>query len=101
MVNFFNESIYEFLKGYAPKNRMFTSEEEICLIADKLNLSNLTYEESVNTRNEVVRFYDNLMDAEIIYNEHGEYKGRTDKFWELVNSMNSVTTVIDYYKFKF
>ena len=32
--------------------------------------------------------------------ENNQYKGRTDKFWDLVNSMNSVTTVIDYYKYQ-
>lgn len=100
MNTIFAESIYEFLKNYKPANRMFTSEDEIDLISETLNLPELDAEERCRTRNEVVRYYDELMDAEVIYDENGEYKCRTDKYWELINSMQSVTTVIDYYKYQ-
>jgi hypothetical protein len=79
---------------------MFTSEDEIDLISETLNLCELSFEERTRTRNEIVRFYDNLMETEIIYDENGEYKGRTDKYWDLITSMQSVTTVIDYYKYQ-
>ena len=96
----FTESFYEFLKNYKPASRMFTSEDEIDLISETLNLPDLDAEGRCRTRNEVVRYYTELMDAEVIYDENNQYKGRTDKFWELLNSMNSVTTVIDFYKYQ-
>jgi len=96
----FTDVFYEFLKNYKPASRMFTSEDEIDLISETLNLPDLDAEERCRTRNEVVRYYTELMDAEVIYDENNQYKGRTDKFWDLVNSMNSVTTVIDYYKYQ-
>lgn len=100
METIFTESFYEFLKNYKPASRMFTSEDEIDLISETLNLPDLDAEGRYRTRNEVVRYYTELMDAEVIYDENNQYKGRTDKFWDLVNSMNSVTTVIDYYKYQ-
>ena len=96
----FSETIYDFLKNYKPASRMFTSEDEIDLISETLLLPELSFEERTLTRNEVVRYYTELMDVEVIYDENGEYKGRTDKFWDLLNSMNSVTTVIDFYKYQ-
>lgn len=96
----FTDVFYEFLKNYKPVSRMFTSEDEIDLISETLNLPELDFEERCRTRNEVVRYYTELMDAEVIYDENNQYKGRTDKFWELLNSMNSVTTVIDFYKYQ-
>lgn len=100
METIFNETICNFLNSYKPKNRMFTSDNEIELISETLNLCELSFEERCNTRNEVVRYYTELMENEIIYDETGEYKGRTDKYWDLIQSMQSVTTVIDYYKYQ-
>lgn len=100
METIFTESFYEFLKNYKPENEMFTSEDEIDLISETLNLPELDFEERCRTRNEVVRYYTELMDAEVIYDENNQYKGRTDKFWKLLNSMQSITTVIDYYKYQ-
>lgn len=96
----FTEVFYKFLKNYKPASRMFTSEDEIDLISETLNLPELDFKERCRTRNEVVRYYTELMDAEVIYDENNEYKGRTDKYWDLINSMQSVTTVIDYYKYQ-
>jgi hypothetical protein len=100
MGTFFNETVENFLKNYKPTNQMFTSEDEIDLISETLNLCELSFEERTRTRNEVVRYYSELMEGEIIYDENGEYKGRTDKYWELITSMQSVTMVIDYYKYQ-
>ena len=96
----FSETIYNFLKNYKPASQMFTSEDEIDLISETLLLSELSFDERCKIRNEVVRYYTELMDGEVIYDENNQYKGRTDKFWELLNSMNSVTTVIDFYKYQ-
>ena len=96
----FTEEFYDFLKNYKPSFRMFTSEEEIDLICETLKLPEMSFEERCRTRNEVVRYYTELVEAEIIYDENNQYKGRTDKCWELMNSMQSVTTVIDYYKYQ-
>lgn len=100
METIFNETICDFLNSYKPANDMFTSEDEADLISETLNLCELSFEERCRTRNEVVRYYTELMENEIIYNEIGEYKGRTDKYWDLIQSMQSVTTVIDYYKYQ-
>lgn len=95
----FTDVFYKFLNTYKPVSRMLTSEDEIDLISETLNLSELDADERCRTRNEVVRYYNELMDAEVIYDENSQYKGRTDKYWDLVNSMNSITSVIDYYRF--
>lgn len=100
METIFTDVFYEFLNNYKPVSRMFTSEDEIDLISKTLNLSELDDEGRCRTRNEVVRYYTEMMDGEIIYDENNEYKYRTDKYWDLINSMQSVTTVIDYYKYK-
>lgn len=100
METFFTDSICKFLNDYKPENRMFTSEDEIDLISETLKLYELSYDERCKMRNEVVRYYAELMENEIIYDENGEYKGRTHKYWDLMQSMQSVTTVIDYYKYQ-
>ena len=100
METFFTDSIYNFLNSYKPANDMFTSEDEADLISETLNLCELSFEERTRTRNEVVRYYTELMDGEVVYDENGEYKGRTNKFWDLMQSMQSITTVIDYYKYQ-
>ncbi len=100
METIFNEIICNFLNSYKPVNQMFTSEDEIDLISETLNLCELSFDERCKIRNEVVRYYTELMENEIIYDENGEYKGRTDKYWDLITSMQSVTTVIDYYKYQ-
>lgn len=100
METIFTDVFYEFLKSYKPANNMFTSEDEADLISETLNLCELSFEDRCLTRNEVVRYYTELMDAEVIYDENNQYKGRTNKFWDLMQSMQSITTVIDYYKYQ-
>ena len=79
-----------FLKEYSPKEKHFTSIKEIRLIEDKLNVPNYS-DNLVALRNSVVFFYDELIG-------HGSDRDRTYAFME---SMMSVTAVIDNYAYKF
>ena len=79
-----------FLKGYSPKEEHFTSIEEIHLVEDKLNIPN--YSDNLRAlRNSVVLFYDDLIGD-------GSDRELTHAFME---SMMSVTAVIDNYAYKF
>ena len=80
-----------FLKGYSPKEKHFTSIEEIRLVEDNLNIAN--YRNNLQAlRNSVVEFYDELID------ENPNDKNMTYAYME---SMMSVTAVIDNYIYKF
>lgn len=80
-----------FLKGYSPKEKHFTSLEEIRLVEDKLNVE--SYRGSLRAlRNSVVQFYDELMD---------ENPTDRDMTYAYMESMMSVTAVIDNYAYKF
>ena len=80
-----------FLKGYSPKEKHFTSIEEIRLVEDNLNIAN--YRNSIQAlRNSVVEFYDELID------ENPNDRNMTYNYME---SMMSVTAVIDNYAHKF
>lgn len=93
-----NSSRKEFLKNYLPENQLFTSELEIELIKDKFNLMNYTPEMLIELRNDVVRFYDDLMDNEMEWDDEGILH-RTSKFDDYLVAMQSVTSVIDYIKY--
>ena len=94
------EKQYEFLKGYRPVNRMITSEDEVDLISETLNLCELSFDERNQVRNKVVRFYTELSELYIEYDEYGQYKQRLNEFWNVISAMQSVTSVIDYYKYQ-
>ena len=80
-----------FLKGYSPKEKHFTSIEEIRLVDDNLNIAN--YRNNLQAlRNSVVEFYDGLID------ENPNDRNMTYNYME---SMMSVTAVIDNYIYKF
>ena len=80
-----------FLKGYSPKEEHFTSIEEIHLVEDKLNIDK--YRDNLRAlRNSVVQFYDELI------NEDPNNRNTTYAYME---SMMSVTAVIDNYAYKF
>lgn len=79
---------------------MFTSQAEMDLIADKLKFSSLSVEQLRETRNEVVRIYKNAMDKEILYDNNGDYAGRSEKYFDYNQGMMSVTAVIDNELFK-
>ena len=80
-----------FLKGYSPKEKHFTSIEEIRLVEDNLNIAN--YRNNLQAlRNSVVEFYDELID------ENPNDRNMTYTYME---SMMSVTAVIDNYIYNF
>ena len=80
-----------FLKGYSPKEKYFTSIEEIRLVEDNLNIAN--YRNNLQAlRNSVVQFYDELID---------ENPNDRNMTYDYMESMMSVTAIIDNYIYKF
>ena len=80
-----------FLKEYSPEEKHITSLKEIRLIEDKLNIDN--YRNNLRAlRNSVVQFYDELID---------EDPNNRDMMYAYMESMMSVTAVIDNYAYKF
>ena len=78
------------LKGYSHKERYFRALEEIRRVEDNLNIEE--YKNNLTAlRNTVVRFYDELIGD-------GSDRNLTYAFME---SMMSVTAVIDNYKYKY
>ena len=80
-----------FLKGYSPKERHFTSLEEIRLVEDKLNIESYK-DRLIVLRNAVVQFYNDLIE---------EHTNDKSMIYEYMESMMSVTAVIDNYKYKY
>ena len=86
-----NSDMITFLKEYSPEEKHITSLKEIRLIEDKLNIDN--YRNNLRAlRNSVVQFYDELID---------EDPNNRDMMYAYVESMMSVTAVIDNYAYKF
>ena len=86
-----NPDMINFLKEYSPKEKHITSLKEIRLIEDKLNIDN--YRSNLRAlRNSVVQFYDELID---------EDPNNRDMVYAYMESMMSVTAVIDNYAYKF
>lgn len=80
-----------FLKGYSPKEKHFTSIEEIRLVEDNLNIAN--YRNNLQAlRKSVVQFYDELID---------ENPNDRNMTYDYMESMMSVTAIIDNYIYKF
>ena len=80
-----------FLKWYSPKEKHFTSIEEIRLVEDNLNIVN--YRNNLQAlRNSVVQFYDELID---------ENPNDRNMTYDYMKSMMSVTAIIDNYIYKF
>ena len=80
-----------FLKGYSPKEKHFTSIEEIRLVEDNINIAN--YRNNLQAlRNSVVQFYDELID---------ENPNDRNMTYDYMESMMSVTAIIDNYIYKF
>ena len=75
----------DFLFSYFPKDNMFTSQEELDKIAEVFELNNGKSEE----------WYRLLRNAVVEY-----YHPKIDRAFRYMYSMQSVTTVIDYYKVK-
>ena len=86
-----NPDMVTFLKEYSPEEKHITSLKEIRLIEDKLNIDN--YRNNLRAlRNSVVQFYDELID---------EDPNNRDMMYAYMESMMSVTAVIDNYAYKF
>ena len=86
-----NSDMISFLKEYSPEEKHITSLKEIRLIEDKLNIDN--YRNNLRAlRNSVVQFYDELID---------EDPNNKDMMYAYMESMMSVTAVIDNYAYKF
>ena len=86
-----NSDMINFLKEYSPEEKHITSLKEIRLIEDKLNIDN--YRNNLRAlRNSVVQFYDELID---------ENPNNRDMMYAYMESMMSVTAVIDNYAYKF
>lgn len=86
-----NSDMINFLKEYSPEEKHITSLKEIRLIEDKLNIDN--YRNNLRAlRNSVVQFYDELID---------EDSNNKDMTYAYMESMMSVTAVIDNYAYKF
>ena len=86
-----NSDMINFLKEYSPEEKHITSLKEIRLIEDKLNIDN--YRNNLRAlRNSVVQFYDELID---------EDPNNRDMMYAYVESMMSITAVIDNYAYKF
>ena len=86
-----NPDMVTFLKSYSPKEKHITSFKEIRLIEDKLNISK--YSDNLRAlRNSVVQFYDDLIN---------EDPTNRNIAYDYMESMMSVTAVIDNYAYKF
>ena len=86
-----NSDMINFLKEYSPEEKHITSLKEIRLIEDKLNIDN--YRNNLKAlRNSVVQFYNELID---------EDPNNRDMMYAYMESMMSVTAVIDNYAYKF
>lgn len=93
--------IESFLENYFPENSHFTSPREIELVEKHLGIKGKTIEELQELRNRIVRCYDELLETEVIYDLTGQYSGRTNKYWDYMNALQSVTAVIDNNIYKY
>ena len=86
-----NSDMITFLKEYSPEEKHITSLKEIRLIEDKLNIDN--YRNNLRAlRNSVVQLYDELINTD---------PTNRNKVYDYMESMMSVTAVIDNYTYKF
>ena len=86
-----NPDMIIFLKEYSPEEKHITSLKEIRLIEDKLNIAK--YSNNLRAlRNSVVQFYDELINKD---------PTNRNMVYAYMESMMSVTAVIDNYAYKF
>ena len=86
-----NPDMIIFLKEYSPEEKHITSLKEIRLIEDKLNIAK--YSNNLRAlRNSVVQFYDERIN---------EDPTNRNMVYAYMESMMSVTAVIDNYAYKF
>lgn len=86
-----NPDMIIFLKEYSPEEKHITSLKEIILIEDKLNIAKYS-NNLIALRNSVVQLYDELIN---------EDPTNRNKVYDYMESMMSVTAVIDNYTYKF
>ncbi len=85
----FNDTEKQFLANYRPADEHFTSNKELEQVVKALNLKGMIAEQLRETRNAVVKLYDEKLDAELVDGK------RTENFWRVMSAMQSVTAVID------
>ena len=86
-----NSDMIIFLKEYSPEEKHITSLKEIRLIEDKLNIAK--YSNNLRAlRNSVVQFYNELIN---------EDPTNRNMVYDYMESMMSVTAVIDNYAYNF
>lgn len=83
------------VKDYCPKSDMFTSKEEIEMLTKNFSLDEMSALELQNLRDMVVMYWGNRMREERAEN------GATETFFNLSHAMQSITAVIDHFKYKF
>lgn len=81
-----------FLKLYKPEDQHITNWGEYNLVAKVFDLRTLDRKAICDVRDEVVVFYDGLMDS--------VREQDRAKFWDYNTAMMSVTAVIDDFKWK-
>lgn len=77
-----SEKQMEFLKGYMPSDRHFTSKEDIVKIREIIPAT-------LECRNAVVEFYDELIES----------AENIEKGYDYMTAMQSVTAVIDHVRY--
>ena len=95
------DNIYQFLANYYPSNKHYTSEFDIKRIVNNLGIEDASKDELKELRNTVVKYYNEILDTEIYFDENNNYIGRSEKYYKYLESLQSVTTVIDHYIYKF
>ena len=86
-----NPDMIIFLKEYSPEEKHITSLKEIRLIEDELNIAK--YSNNLQAlRNSIVQFYNELIN---------EDPTNRNMVYAYMESMMSVTAVIDNYAYKF
>ena len=101
MKSLFTTTQWDFILNYTPANAHFTSPEEMEKIAEVFGFKHRSYPELKNLRDNIVTTYTAMMDNAIIYDENGEYQGRTKGFYRCMSAMQSITVVIDHEIYKF
>ena len=95
----FSEEVKSFLFSYKPEDEFITSLSEIKQIREVLDLESCkSVDDFTAIRNTVVKYYKDLKDEYVEYDNTGKQSIRDiDRFFQLSNSMMSVTAVINHY----
>lgn len=80
------------LTDYRPKNEHFTSKKEIDYITDTLDLYHVTDDDLINLRDFCVMMWSQKYQKLRLEND--------ESWWDIMQSMQSITSVIDLHKWK-